>query len=361
VYFSEKTEVKIAFHMNNSKHFKAEFSTDRANSTRVPRGLAIFVVTFVGINILVATISNASLLILLRRRRDLRKVPHYLLGNLALTGLLAALFNMPLLIGMTAVNYFEMNTEVPAAVEVFCKVSFSSSFAFLVLTDLTLFLMAFDRQDCVLRPLNRRITQSKVKKIIPLTWILSLLTAAFFAIAIRNESAACIKFYPYNNVARLPSVLLAAIAVVAQLDTLTVLFIPVTSFRTIKQLRSAEVSPLNSAHRRQEMKLIRDTCKICTVFLLFRVPINVCHFVANIGGYRGPTTNSAMLVTVTLAASLYVAIPFLHHEMLQVKPPNQQQTNQQSTDQPRVSAWRTAARPETVGFELTRSVRINPQ
>lgn len=71
---------------------------------------------------------------------------------------------------------------------------------------------------------------------------------------------------------------------------------------------------------------------------------------ANIGGYRGPTTNSAMLVTVTLAASLYVAIPFLHHEMLQVRPPNQQQTNQQSTDQPRVTAWRARVRPEIISF-----------
>jgi len=314
--------------MNNSKHFKAEFLTDSATSTRVPRELAIFVITFVGINILVATVGNARVLIVLRRRRDLRKVPHYLLGNLALTGLLAVLLNMPLLIGMTVVNYFEMNTEVPAAVEVFCKVSFPSSFAFLVLTDLTLFLMAFDRQDCVLRPFNKRITQSKVKKIIPLTWILSLLTAALFAVVIRNENAACVKFYPYNNVSSLPSALLAAIAVVAQLDTFTVLFIPLTLFRIVKQLRSAKVRPLNSAHQRQEKKLTRNTCKICAVFLLFRVPINVCHFVANIGGNRGPTTNSAMLVTVTLSASLYVAIPFLHYKLLQVRPPNHQQTNQ---------------------------------
>lgn len=203
------------FNMNNSTNSKAEFSSNSTPSTRVPREVAIFVITFVGINILVATISNARVLIVLRRRRDLRKLPHYLLANLALTGLLAALFNMPLLIAMTIVNYFVMNTKLPAAVEVFCKVSFPSSFAFLVLTDLTLFLMAFDRQDCVLRPFNRRITRSKVKKIIPSTWILSLLTAALFAIMIRNENSACIKFYPYNNVSRLNSVLLAAIAVVA--------------------------------------------------------------------------------------------------------------------------------------------------
>lgn len=144
--------------MNNCTNSKAEFSSNSTPSTRVPREVAIFVITFVGINILVATISNARVLIVLRRRRDLRKLPHYLLANLALTGLLAALFNMPLLIAMTIVNYFVMNTKLPAAVEVFCKVSFPSSFAFLVLTDLTLFLMAFDRQDCVLRPFNRRIT-----------------------------------------------------------------------------------------------------------------------------------------------------------------------------------------------------------
>ena len=62
--------------------------------------------------------------------------------------------------------------------------------------------------------------------------------------------------------------------------------------------------------------------------------------------FRGTTTNSVTLVTVTLAASMNVAIPFLHHKMLQVRPPNQQ-----STDQPRVTAWRAAARPKAVDVE----------
>lgn len=311
--------------MNNSTSFRMEFSENRAAPpARVPMGLAIFVITFVTTSILVATIGNTCMLRRLPRRQDLRKVPHYLVANLALAGLLSALFNMPLLILQTTVNYLEMSSNVPPALEVTCKVVFPLCFAFLVLNALTLSLMAFDRQDCVLRTFNRRLTRKKVKKIIPLTWLASLLTAALFAILMRDEESVCVEFYPFNNLTRLDTIH-AAIAVVSQLDTITVLIITVTFFRIRKELRSLTVNPLNSVHRREERKLTSFTSKICAVFLLFRAPVMVCHFVANVGGYRGAPTNSAILVTVTLTVFQYVANPFLHYKMLQVrarKPPN---------------------------------------
>lgn len=345
--------------MNNSTNFKVEFSTNSAPSTRVPAALAIFVITFVGISILVATIGNARVLLSLKRRQDLRKVPHYLLANLALTGLLSALINMPLLIIMTTVNYFEMGSDLPPALEVTCKVVFPSCFSFLVLNALTLSLMAFDRQDCVLRPFNRRLTRGKVKKIIPLTWILSLLTAALFGILIRNEKSVCVEFYPYNNLTRLEAIHIA-IAVVAQFDTITVLIITVTFFRILKELRSSTVNPSNSASRREERKLTKFTNQVCAVFLLFRAPIIACHLVTNVAGYRGATTNSATLVTVTLAVFQYVANPFLHHKMLQVRAPNQR-TNLQLGNRPEQQRALEQARSGGCnGVELTRFVRFNP-
>lgn len=72
--------------MNNSAHFKVEFSTNSPSVTRISWDLAIFVLAFLGVSILVATFGNARVLFMLRRRRDLRKVPHYFLANLAMTG-----------------------------------------------------------------------------------------------------------------------------------------------------------------------------------------------------------------------------------------------------------------------------------
>lgn len=324
--------------MNISTSLRVEFSgNSAAPPARVPMGLAIFVITFVTISILVATVGNTRMLILLARRQDLRKVPHYLLANLALAGLLSALFNMPLLIIQTTVSYLEMSSNVPPALEVTCKVVFPLCFGFLVLNALTLSTMAFDRQDCVLRPFNRRLTRKKVEKMIPLTWLASLLTAVLFAILLRDEKSVCVEFYPFNNLTRL-EVIHAAIAVVAQFDIITVLFITVTFFRIRKKLRSSTVNPLSSVHRREERKLTNLTFKLCAVFLLFKAPVIVCHFVANVGGYRGTATNSATLVTVTLTVFQYVANPFLHYKMLQVRarnPPNDNLELANRLEQPR--------------------------
>ena len=334
--------------MNNSTHFKAEFSTNSPPLPRISRDLAIFVTAIYGINILVATFGNARVLFLLRRRRDLRKVPHYFLANLALTGFLSPLVTMPYLTLMTTVNYFELSANLPAAIEVFCRLASPLAFAFSVLNALTFSLMALDRQDRVLRPFNPRITQSKVKKIIPLTWVLSLLTAVMHAILVRSEEqSACVKYYPYNNVtASLSSGLHAFRFVAGQVYNIAILIITVTYIRIRKKLRSSAINSSSSANQRHEKQFTKLTFKICAMFLLFRLPVTLCHSVTKIGEFRGTTTNSVTLVTVTLAASMSVAIPFLHHKMLQVRPPNQQ-----STDQPRVTAWRAAARPEAVDVE----------
>ena len=109
--------------MNNSTYFKANFPTaSRAPTTRLPTALAIFVVSFNAINILAATVGNTCVCIsLFRRRRNLREMgAHYLLGSLALTGLLSALLDMPSIIVMTVVNYFPIR-DLPVAVEVFFK------------------------------------------------------------------------------------------------------------------------------------------------------------------------------------------------------------------------------------------------
>ena len=323
--------------MNNSTHFKVGFSTNTSPMTRISRDLAIFVFAFLGVNILVATFGNARVLFMLRRRRDLRKVPHYFLANLTLTGLLSALVKMPYLTLMTTVNYFELSANLPATMEVFCKLAFPLAFAFTVLNALTFSLMALDRQDRVLRPFSPHITQSKVKKIILLTWGLSLLTSVVIAILIRNdEQSACVKYYPYNSIMTSHINVLHAVPFISdQVENITVLIITVSYIRIRKKLRSSATISSSSGNRRHEKQITKFTFNICAMFLLFKLPVVLCHSVIKLGEFRGATTNSVTLVTVTLTASMHVAIPFLHHKMLQVRPPNQQ-----TTDQPRVTAWR---------------------
>ena len=75
-------------------------------STSIPKSLAIVIAVLLSILlILVGASGNALVCYRLRRRRDLRKVPHYLLASLSLTGRLTSLSGMPFLILTTIVNY----------------------------------------------------------------------------------------------------------------------------------------------------------------------------------------------------------------------------------------------------------------
>ena len=74
-------------------------------STSIPKSLAIVIAVLLSILILVGASGKALVCYRLRRRRDLRKVPHYLLASLSLTGLLTSLSGMPFLILTTIVNY----------------------------------------------------------------------------------------------------------------------------------------------------------------------------------------------------------------------------------------------------------------
>ena len=85
--------------MNSSTEAKMETmnstaATDFDHSEPIPNGLALFVVIFSVISVLAGTFGNARVCFLLRRRQDLRKVPHYLLANLAVVGIFAAVLSI---------------------------------------------------------------------------------------------------------------------------------------------------------------------------------------------------------------------------------------------------------------------------
>ena len=321
--------------MNNSTNFQANLSltSSAPSATRVPRNLAIFIVTFVAICVSAGAFGNARVCVLLSKRQDLRKVPHYFLANLAMTGVLSSVIHAPLIIVMTVANYFQIRGE--SVVEILCRATFPSGFAFIVLNAPTLWLMALDRQDCVCRPFRRRLTTSNVKKIIPVMWMLSLLTYVFIVMAMRNESFACIQIYPYSNdPPKFSRPMVGLIAIVGQLDNVTVLIIIVTFFRVMKRMRSPTVnSSLNSTFQRQEKTLTMLTYKICGVFLLCRVPNNAHFFLKKIGGFQ--STPAATLVTITLIHLMYVANPFIYHKMLKVRFTNRERATVRQAVEPR--------------------------
>ena len=83
--------------------------------------------------------------------------------------------------------------------------------------------MALDRQECVLRPLRRRLTRRNAKIFILGIWTAALITTILSVISIQNEISVCVKFYPYNNINQFSGAYLAPIAAVGQLDNVAFL------------------------------------------------------------------------------------------------------------------------------------------
>lgn len=82
-------------------------SVDRASSisTALSRDVSISIVILLTVVFLAGTVSNARVCVLLRRPHDLRKVPHFLLASLSLTGFLSSLIKLPAHLAVIIVNY----------------------------------------------------------------------------------------------------------------------------------------------------------------------------------------------------------------------------------------------------------------
>ena len=183
--------------MSNSTNVNVSTMMKGSNpSTSIPRSLAIAVIVMLSILILAGATGNSFVCNLLRRRRDLRKVPHYLLASLSLTGLLTSLFSVPSLLIATIVSYLQAG-HLPVA-QILCKLGFTLSVGCVALNALTLTLMTVDRHDCVVRPFSRRISTQNVKKILLLTWLVAFIIAAVVLILLRKETSVCYTWFPYN-------------------------------------------------------------------------------------------------------------------------------------------------------------------
>lgn len=234
-------------------------TVDSYHLTTPPFEAAVIVVTLLAIGILAGNVGNFGGSFHLGRRRNLRKVPHFLLGSLSLTGLISSLITMPATLAMAIVTYFPSQHWQVSPLEIICRNGFSSSLGLTVINALTLSLMAIDRQDCVIRPLKRRLSPTNVKKVIFVIWKIGLLLAFLHGVMLSKvETSVCSRLDPYNSVTNSPrsqAVVVYTMAVGTIPNVLTVIVITITLFRVAEKLHSSTLPRWGSFQRRRENKL----------------------------------------------------------------------------------------------------------
>lgn len=321
--------------MSNSTKLNASTMIEESiPSTALPKSLAIAVSVMLSILILAGGSGNALVCYRLRRRRDLRKVPHYLLASLSLTGLLTSLSGMPFLILTTIVNYLQVG-HLPVF-GILCKLGFSLSVGCMALNALTLMGMALDRHDCVVRPFSRRLSTQNVKKILLVTWLLAFVITTVLFVLLTKETSVCYTWFPYNFSQSFKtergSVIRVYVTTMAQLDTLTILLVIITFFRVVKKLRSLVVTN-SSIRQRQEKQLTWLTYGICGTYILFRFLLIICNIAASAEELQGMTLNTAFLMTTALSFFTFVLNPALHFKMLRARQASRAQAQAQGREE----------------------------
>lgn len=277
----------------------------------VAPGTAVASVTMLSIASLVGFSANARVCLLIRKHSNLRKVPHYLFGSLAVNGIFNSLLNLPSRLALTVIRLL----DIPVSVDPACSVLVPSGFACNILNAVTLSLMAIDRQDCVLRPFKRRMDRNNIPKVIVLSWIGALvLTSPIIFKSARQRFHGC-DVIPRMKKARDP--ILVYVTILSNFfNIVSVLIIVVTALRIIKRLRSSPLPKSNSHNRRQENQLIWLTYKICGVFLVCKLPIFVYFPLAVFLGNSIPILPNVLAIVLLISNFSYVVNPFLFQNML---------------------------------------------
>ena len=300
---------------------RSSIDTASYTSTAPSRDVSVSIVILLTIGFLTGTVGNARVCVLLGRRHDLRKVPHFLLASLSCTGLLSSLIKLPAHLAVIIVRHFFFNK---ISLDVICTLGFSSAMGFTLLNAITLSLMAIDRYDCVVRPLYRRLSPSNVKKVILLVWILALLLSSVHGVILHHESSTCYHLDPYSSLTASsgsPGFTVYTMFLGAIPNVTTVMIIAFTLCLIVKKLRSSLLPRLGSLNRRREHEITKLTFKICGVFLLCWFPVIICNIVIRIGGIYGDIIRKVKLFTVVISNLNYVLNPILHFKILRVRLP----------------------------------------
>ena len=277
----------------------------------VAPGTAVASVTMLSIASLVGFLANARVCFLIRKRSDLRTVPHYLFCSLAVNGIFNSLLNLPARLALTVIRL----CDIPVNADPVCAVLVPIGLACNLLNAVTLSLMAIDRQDCVLRPFKRRIGKNNITKVIALSWIGTLLlTSPRIFKSIRQQFEGCDVIPRLNNSGG-PSMVYVSILSNC-FNIVSVFIIIVTASRIIKQLRSSPLPKSNSHNQRRENQLIWLTYKICGVFLVCKLPIFLYSPVAVFFGNSIYLLPNFLAIVLLISNFPYVVNPFLFRNML---------------------------------------------
>ena len=271
---------------------------------------------------------NARVLIQLYKRRDLRKVPHYLFANLSATGFLAMSLNIPSLVVGLTVNYLLrpwVSTSVSNATEVFCKIAEPTALVVNLLNAATLSLMAIDREYCLLRPFKRRLTQRNIKKVLLAVWIFTMVLTVPLVVMKLEETSLCQVYNSSkNNTNTLGS--LYTVGLATFLFVVTVLIIIITFFRIMKRLRVGVMPQTSGAQQIQQRRqnlITKLTYQICAVFLVAWLPLILINVVMRAAKFDAYVTGSVRLVLIVTSNFNYAVNPFLNFKILSARPRNQ--------------------------------------
>ena len=298
-------------------------STENHSTAPVPRAVVFADISLLVIGFLAGTFGNGRACYLLRKRRDLRKAPHFLFANLSVVGLLASIisiFGRLVLIVMSHI----LNLKIP---ELLCFIVMPFLFASIMLNAMTLSLTAVDRQDCVLRPFQRRLTPRNVKTVILVIWLVVLISISIFvSLDASGNDYMCLNFDPYTSPGKLTnrdSFITYVVVTAMLLNVATFLTIVITFIRILKKLRSSPVPHSHSAQNRREQEITNFTYRSCAIFAVCWFPAFTCNLLVRFGGFDGVEMKSTHLLTVTIAKFTFVANPYLHHKMLKARIPYQ--------------------------------------
>ena len=291
------------------------------SSALVTPSTAIADQTLLLIAIVIGFAGNAKVCYVFVKRQDLRKVPHFLFASLAVNGIISSLFNLPF--RLAAITLIKLGRIDYAKIA--CNIAVSSSFLCSVVNSVTLSLMAIDRQDCVLRPFNRRMTPSNVKFIIAGKWIGALVLTSVLIFGVFFNHSMCVKLSPETLFFKMSElkgdpIFIYYIMGVA-FNVVTLIIVIVTAIRVIKTIRSSTLPDAASLHRRQENKLTWLTYKVSGLCLVCWVPLCVCLAAL---GVRGYAIVNAFVITSTVGYYNYVLNPLVYRRIMKTKANNVQ-------------------------------------
>ena len=264
------------------------------------------------------TYANVRVSLLFGRRRDLRKVPHFLLANLSAIGLLSSLLVMPVFVSM-ATRYI-MKQQDPVDLKPLCKIRLVMSFFCNAVNSMTLSLLAMDRQDCIFRPFYRRLHSGNIKRVLLAVWCAATIIYVVFAILLTVEDSQCPQSDPFNLMSSFSNssfFFSAYIAVVGSVfNVAAILIIVITFLRIVKRLRSSSLPHSRSLYQRYESQITKITFKTCAIFILSWFPVIISSLVARFLTAGSESLRSLKLITITFTGFTYVANPLLHYKML---------------------------------------------